>query len=114
MACTLGDGWICERAAVNEKDVEPAIVIKVEEQAARPEDLGEELLVAGAADMSEVQPCGHGDVSEHWKCRRDGLRSAVQSCDGCGVDDEREEDCRGGPQRQGGLDVQITGPAYSR
>src|SRR5580765_1485011 len=64
MARALRDGWICEGAAVNEKDVEPAIVIKVEEKTARPEDLGQELLVAGAADMSEVQPRGRGDVSE--------------------------------------------------
>ena len=58
MACAPGDRYDPRRAAVNEKDVEPAIVIKVEEQAARPEDLGQELLVAGAADMGEVQPRG--------------------------------------------------------
>ena len=91
VSCALGDGWIGERAAVDEKDVEPAIVVKVEEQAARPEDLRQELLVAGAADMSEVQPRRTGDVSEHWKVRRS-----------CGVDDKREEDCRCGPQRHCG------------
>src|SRR5258705_4860971 len=97
MARASGDGWICERAAVNEKDVEPAVVVKVEEQAAGPEDLGQELLVAGAADVSEVQPRGHGDVSEHWQFRRDGLWFALQRGEGCAVDDEREEDCRLGP-----------------
>src|SRR5207244_10023864 len=70
VACALGDGWIGERAAVDEKDVEPAIVIKVEEQAARSEDLRQELLVAGAADMSEVQPRRTGHVTEHCKVSR--------------------------------------------
>ena len=79
MACALGDGWICERAAVHEKDVEPAIVIKVEEQAARPEDLGHELLVAGAADMREVQPRRHGDISEDWQVRSDVLSLGERS-----------------------------------
>ena len=102
MACALGDGWIGERAAVNQKDVEPAIVIEVEEQAAGPEDLGQELLIAGAADMSEVQPGGHGDVSEHWKFRRDGRLAGCGAARVARVDDQREEDCRCGRQRQGG------------
>src|SRR2546423_14121656 len=90
MARALGDGWISERSAVNEKDVEPAIVIKVEEQAARPEDLGQELLVARAADVTEVQPRGHGNVCELSKFRRD--RSlALQTRGGCAQNDERGE-----------------------
>src|ERR1043166_3943087 len=38
VARALGDGWICERAAVHKKDVEPAVIIEVEEKATRSEE----------------------------------------------------------------------------
>ena len=46
---------IGERSAVHEKDIEPAVLVEVEEEAARAHDLGEVLLVAGAVDVDEVE-----------------------------------------------------------
>ena len=91
MACAPGDGWICERTAVHEKDVEPAIVIDVEEQAARSEDFREKLLVAGAADVRDVQPGRHRDISEHRQRRSGLLPLEKRRCEGCAVNSERDD-----------------------
>ena len=58
------DRRIGERPAVNEKHVEPAVVVEVEEEAARPHDFREELLLAGAVDVNEIQSGRGGDISK--------------------------------------------------
>ena len=55
MARAPGDRRIGERAAVHEKHVEPAVVVEVEKEAAASDDLGQELLAAGAVDR--CRPC---------------------------------------------------------
>src|SRR5687767_475105 len=100
MARAPGDGWIGERTAVHEKDVEPAIVINVEEQPARPEDLGQKLLVAGAADMREIQSCRCSDICERWQGRGDLLSLEKRRSEGCAVHSERGEDGHAHAQRQ--------------
>ena len=57
MARATGDGRISQRTAVHEKDVKPTIVVEVEEEATRADNLGEEPLLARAADVDEVNPC---------------------------------------------------------
>ena len=57
-------GRIGERPAVDEKHVEPSIVVEVEEEATGPDDLRQELLVAGSVDVDELQPGLAGDVTK--------------------------------------------------
>jgi hypothetical protein len=56
VARALGDGRIGERAAVHEKHIEPAVVVEIEEEGGAPDDLGQELLVAGAVDVTKSSP----------------------------------------------------------
>jgi hypothetical protein len=73
--CRIG-----ERAAVDEKHVEPAVVVEVEEEATRPDDLRQVLLVTGSVDVDEIQPCLSGGVTKDrcGKCWR--LCPLVRSC----------------------------------
>jgi hypothetical protein len=47
---------IGKRAAVDEEHVEPAVVVEIEKESAASDDLRQELLVAGAVDVDEIQP----------------------------------------------------------
>src|SRR4029450_5237204 len=63
---------IGQRAAIDEKHIDPAIVVVVEAQSAGPHNRGEVLLRAAAVRVDEVQSGGAGDVL---KRDRRGLRS---------------------------------------
>ena len=67
VARAAGNGGIGNRAAVHQEDVEPAVIVEVEEEAARPQDLGKEPLFAGAVDVHEVQSDSASDIAEHRK-----------------------------------------------
>src|SRR5687767_1307322 len=73
MARPAADRRIGNRAAVDEKDVDPVVVVEIEEQATGPQNLGEVLPFAGATDMSEAETCRRRDVLERWKRQPCGL-----------------------------------------
>src|SRR5690349_13942337 len=62
MASLLRDGGIVQRTAVDEEDVDPAVVVEIEEQAARTHRLDEVLVGARAVDMPEVDAGLASDV----------------------------------------------------
>ena len=70
MARAPCDGCIGDGTAVHQEDVEPAIIVKVEEKTARPQNLGQEPLVACAVDVDEVQPDRTSDIAEDRKPHR--------------------------------------------
>jgi hypothetical protein len=61
-----GHRRIGERASVDEKHVEPSVVVEIEEEATRADDLRQELPVAGSVDVNEIQPGLSGDVTKDW------------------------------------------------
>ncbi len=76
----LGHRRIRVRAAVNEKHVEPAVVVEVEEEAARPHDFREELLVAGPVDVHEIQSGRAGNISKGGRGGWRGRCPLARSC----------------------------------
>ena len=64
---SAGNGDIGHRAAVHQEDVEPAVIVEVEEETARPHDLGKEPVFAGAVDVHEVESDSASDIAEHRK-----------------------------------------------
>ena len=55
MARATGDGVTDHRTAVHEKDVEPPIIVEVEEQATRTDDLRKQPLLACQADHRSIR-----------------------------------------------------------
>ena len=60
----LRDRRIGQRAAVDQEDVDPAVVVVVEEQPAGAHGLDQVLVGAGAVDVAEVHAGAAGDVGE--------------------------------------------------
>src|SRR6185503_2681956 len=58
------DRWFGKRAAVDEEDVNPPVVVEIEEQAAGPDGFRQVLVGAGAVDLAEVHPGAAADVGE--------------------------------------------------
>jgi hypothetical protein len=63
--CGIGDG-----TAVDDEDVEPAVIVKVEEEATRPHDLRKEPLFAGTVGVDEIESDLTSDIAEHRKPHR--------------------------------------------
>ena len=59
------DPWVGNRSAVHEEDVDPAVVVEIEEQPSGPHDLREVLVGARAVDVRDAHAGGGGDVAEH-------------------------------------------------
>src|SRR5688572_30095740 len=88
MARLTGDRCISKRTTVHQKHIEPPVTVEVQEQAARAQDLGQQPLVAGAADVGEVEAGGSGDVAERLK-RGGSARWDLAGDQRCGNEPDR-------------------------